>query len=436
MNWKYRYQSDGWLHDFLSYLTFWMLGVHYRRMYMHGLEHFPEGDVPAMIAANHPTAFIDPFTIGHYTARPLYYMTRGDIFRHPTARRILESINMFPVFRTKDGYSDKDRHDPVMEFCLNTLQKGRVICMFSEGQHHYDKRVLHAQKGIARIAFAAYEKFRQPDLQIVPVGLSFWYTDRTRDVNHTIFGPPLYIRDYWARYQQNPAATVLQLCRDIEQAIRPLCYHINDPADDALTEQLLTLARSTRPIGHFPVTVKHRREFDADQQVIAAVNNSSADEKMALSAQCDTYFQALEVTGLSDECVLNPHWFNPVRFIVLLVGLPLFLLGFLGRLPIGLLAHWVTERKVAKREFKSSIYCGIEFIIGALWYFSMFVAALFTLNPVWISLAAAMPLLAWFSRVYREVAARFFGALRVRWSGERPRLLNLRSDIQFPLAQP
>jgi hypothetical protein len=80
---------------------------------------------------------------------------------------------MFPVYRKKDGYGERDRNDEVFDYVKGKLLEGVAVNIFVEGEHHLDKRVLPMQKGIARIAFGTYQDHRLDDLQIVPVGCNY-----------------------------------------------------------------------------------------------------------------------------------------------------------------------------------------------------------------------------------------------------------------------
>ena len=169
MKLRYINKCKGWLYLFGDILLDWHVNLHFRQINLVNMEKILP-DAPVIVAANHPTAFIDPVILGQFSHAPLYFMTRGDIFKNKKVRRILESFNMFPVNRARDGFTGANRLEETNEIVLKSLEERLAICVFVEGQHHADRRIMPVQKGIARISFAAYEKFRQEDLQIVPVG--------------------------------------------------------------------------------------------------------------------------------------------------------------------------------------------------------------------------------------------------------------------------
>jgi 1-acyl-sn-glycerol-3-phosphate acyltransferase len=58
---------------------------------------------PLLIIANHPNSFLDALIIGSYYKRRVYFLARGDAFKKPIHRFLLESLNMIPVYRLREG---------------------------------------------------------------------------------------------------------------------------------------------------------------------------------------------------------------------------------------------------------------------------------------------------------------------------------------------
>lgn len=428
MKYNFRGKSSGFLYHFGKSLLPWQMCNQFRQLYLNGLDSIPT-NTPVLIAANHPTAFLDPVLLGVFTQPPLYFMTRGDLFTKPLARKVFESFNMFPVKRSRDGFNDMDRLDEMTQYVQDSMGDRKALCIFVEGMHHYDKRLLPIQKGIARVAFASYEKHRQDDLQIIPVGCAYWETDQPRDVAYINVGKPIFVKDYWESYQNLPAQATYQLCKDIYEAIKPLCHHVESPEDDKLAERLLHLQRSEHPVPHFPVFRYNTNAFGKEKRVTDWVNNMGDEEKEKLKKKTKKYNNRLKETNISDEALLHPEWASISRWIFIVLCFPLFLAGALARLPIAALANYMMNNKIRKREFKSSIYLGVEFFVGFFWLLSLIIAALISGKALWIGLTLALPLLYWFSIVYKEVAERAFKALRALQHPERKSLLHEREKL-------
>ena len=428
MKFSFRHKSKGFLYVAVERLLSWQAHNQFRRINLSGLESIPL-DVPVLIAANHPTAFVDPVLLGHYIDPPVYFMTRGDIFNKPLARKALEQFNMFPVKRLKDGFSGTDRLDEATEYVMNSMKERNTLCIFPEGQHHHEKRVLTLQKGIARMAFAAYDRFQQVDLQVIPVGCSYWYTDQIRDVAFFNAGTPLFIKDYQEIYQQSPATAVNKLLKDIHAQLCELSFHIEDPADDNLTERLLTLHRSEHPIGHFSMVRQGKQQFDGEQKVIKWVNTMEPEVKQELNKKVKSYLKQVQQAGLRDDALLNTHWTSFTRWIILLLGLPLFLVGWAVRFPVAALASSMVDNKIKKTEFKTSIWFGIELFGGLFWILLLNIAAFLSRQPVLIGIALSTPLLYPFSVVYRDIFDRAHAAFKAKRHPLRAALLAERKKL-------
>ncbi|MBC7776052.1 MAG: 1-acyl-sn-glycerol-3-phosphate acyltransferase [Phycisphaerae bacterium] len=383
-------------------------------------------NTPVLIAANHPTAFIDPIFLCIFFDPPVYNMTRGDIFRKPFFRKLLESFNMFPVFRKREGYQGRDRNEEVFEFCQKKLLSRVAVNIFVEGEHHLDKRVLSMHKGIARIAFGTYESHCLEDLQIVPVGCNYVYGDRTRDEAKIIVGTPLFIKDYWPAYEENPNAAINQLCSDIQVALKSICYHIEDPADDTLAEQLLSLWRNDHPAAHLPIVEYQAPRFWGEKVLLDQLNQMPEPEKNLLRQHTTAYFSALEKVGLKDEALTHPEHASLAWLLFLLPVTPIAIFGFVLEWPVRWLLYRTVKKIVKKREFYTSLLMGMGVIIGGIYLGGMLLGGMLLNAPWLVTLSLMMPLLAWISIFWKETLLRWKNARTAQAHPERERLLALR----------
>ena len=340
---------------------------------------------------------------------------------------------MFPVYRQRDGYGHerRDRNDEVFDFCREKLVEGVAVNIFVEGEHHLDKRVLTMQKGIARIAFGTYEQHKLEDLQIIPVGCNYVAGDELRDEAKLIVGEPLFIKDYWDRYQLNPGATITALCADIKKALISICYNIDDKEDDVLVEQLLTLWRNDHPGVMVPVVETGNSRFLEEKAVIAKVNAMPATEKDVLKEKSTAYFSALGQEGISDEALSRPKQGNLIWIGFFILGLIPALAGYLLSWPIREFAQYITRTKVKKREFRTSIIMGVGTVGAFFYYIIMFIVGLFLGWPFLITLALMLPILTWFSIFWTERFRHWVAARNAKSHPRRQMLLDLRGKVTY-----
>ncbi len=428
MNFKYVGLSDGFFYNLFEPELHLAFRAFFRKIHVNNRHGVPANQ-PVLIACNHPTAFIDPLLLCLYLDPPIYNMTRGDIFRKPFFRRLLENANMFPVFRARDGYTERDRNDGVFEFCEKRLLAGQVVTIYVEGEHRLEKRVRTIQKGLARIAFQTYEKHQLTDLQVIPAGCNYQYGDRPREEAMVNIGQPLFIRDYWEEYQRSPGAAITQLNKDLERGLKENCFHLEGPDDDLLAEQLLTLHRSDQAEPLLPVVHFESRRFAGEKAVLDRLNALPEADKSGLRERCGQYFAALQQSGLEDASLIHPQRGDLGGGILLLLGALPALLGWLSTLPIRWITYQVADKKVKKKEFYGSVVLGVGFLSSLVYYLLWIIICLFTGDPRWIALALLLPLLGWWSILFHELGERWLAARKARQHGQRNHLLDLRKNV-------
>jgi hypothetical protein len=106
---------------------------------------------PLLIIANHPNSFLDALIIGSYYHRRVYFLARGDAFRKPIHRFILESLNMIPVYRLREGKEYLHLNDYAFNKSIDLLSKGFAVLIFIEGTCINSHELQPFKKGTARI---------------------------------------------------------------------------------------------------------------------------------------------------------------------------------------------------------------------------------------------------------------------------------------------
>ncbi|MBN8677451.1 MAG: 1-acyl-sn-glycerol-3-phosphate acyltransferase [Chitinophagales bacterium] len=428
MDYRLIRQSSGTLYWILQPFIHIIFRLLFRKIYLHNRKGI-KPNTPVLIAANHPTAFIDPIFFCIFFDPPVYNMTRGDIFRKPFFRKLLESCNMFPVYRRRDGYEGRERNDEVFEYCKKKLTQRVTVNIFVEGEHHLDKRILPSQKGIARIAFGTYEQHPMEDFQIMPVGCNYFDGSSTRDEAKIIVGEPLMIKNYWESYQKNPGATINQLCRDIETALKKLCYNVEDPQDHPLADQLLLLSHNQHSSTALPVVEHHATPFWPEKAMLDQLNTMPEHEKNTLKDLCNRYFDALKQHGITDASLIRPEHASWTRTLLLIfLALPA-LAGYIIGWPIRRIAYSITRSKVKKKEFYTSALMGIAMVMGLL-YFVLWMSVGLITGYAWIlTVGILMPLLAWISIFWKETGQKWILARKAAALPQRSLLQEMREEI-------
>lgn len=108
-----------------------------------GREHIPtEG--PVIIASNH-RSFLDPFVIGTMAKRPMYYVSKSELFTSRWRAWILGALGAFPVVR---GSGDADMIDTAKAI----LARGDIVLIFPEGSRIRPGSLAEPRRGVGRLA--------------------------------------------------------------------------------------------------------------------------------------------------------------------------------------------------------------------------------------------------------------------------------------------
>ncbi len=106
---------------------------------------------PLLIIANHPNSFLDALIIGSYYKRRVYFLARGDAFKKPIHRFLLESLNMIPVYRLREGKEFLHLNEYAFNKSIDLLNKGFAVLIFIEGICINSNELQPFKKGTARI---------------------------------------------------------------------------------------------------------------------------------------------------------------------------------------------------------------------------------------------------------------------------------------------
>lgn len=223
----------------------YVLRYYYRNIDITGLENIPR-DAPVILAANHPTAFIEPCLLACFQPRTLHFLARGDLYKNRLATATLRALNILPVYRIQDGGYDKlvRNYDTFAE-CYASLSRGQAVMILAEGRCIHEKRLRPLRKGTARIALGAIEHDTTlNEVYVVPVGVNFSAAERFRSAVSIRCGKAIAASEYLGAYRTNPANGIRLLTDRLRNDLSPLVLQVPAAADDGAYDQLLEVVRN------------------------------------------------------------------------------------------------------------------------------------------------------------------------------------------------
>ena len=207
------------LYYFVKYPMSFAFLIYFRKVFRANLHTVPKGK-PVIFAVNHPTAFIDPVMVATYMGPTVHFILRGDVFTSRIIKWILASLRTVPIFRFRDGFESLRRNQETFDFCYRLLRDNKPVLILAEGHVLHAKRLKPVQKGVARMAFGAYDAYGQEDTLIVPVGVNYTDSDRFRSYAMIEYGEAIALKDYLELYREDERKAIKQLTDEIQKRMR------------------------------------------------------------------------------------------------------------------------------------------------------------------------------------------------------------------------
>jgi 1-acyl-sn-glycerol-3-phosphate acyltransferase len=126
---------------------------------------------PVLLACNHPNSFLDGIILDVLFERPLYSLTRGDVFKKPFYIKLLRSLNLLPVYRISEGAKNLPINYTTFGVCKDIFQKNGIVIIFSEGKCINEWHLRSLKKGTARLSVSCWKE--NIPLKVLPVGINY-----------------------------------------------------------------------------------------------------------------------------------------------------------------------------------------------------------------------------------------------------------------------
>ncbi len=403
--------------------------VFFKKIYICNQERIPR-DKAVILAANHPTAFIDPIMVACFQKRRIYTFVRGDAFEKPIFNLMLRDFYMIPIYRRKDGLDQVKQNQQSFEESYRIIQQGKVLMIMAEGGTNPTNILNPIQKAPARVALSCLEEAPELDIEIIPVGVN--YTDRNqfRSEIKLVFGESIHPKNHLQQYKQNEQKGIRELTDELSKRLHELVVEI-PKEDERLLTGLLTIIRNNHRPPFLPIVRRNIEPLQKELKLAQWVKQLSPPQKQQLTEHFSAYENLLKKCGVTDFSVVNSNSFNLLTTLFLILSFPLFFLGIvLNGLP-AILANNFARKKIKRKAYISSIIVGVGLGLYLL-YALLLVVFLAVYSPILLLPAVfILPLFGFFSLYFYDLqkawkAGRQFNRLNKE---QRTELLKKRTEV-------
>lgn len=347
------------LYRILNWLFILAVKGYFRSISIRGLEQVPTKGA-LLLAANHTSAFMDPIVLGVHIRRTLYFLSRGSAFKKKLVAALLGKLHMIPVFRPEFEPDDVGRNEATFVKCYDHLSVGKVILIFPEGVSKTERRLRPLKTGIARIGLGAEARNNfQLGVTIVPIGINYSNPHQFQSDVFVNVGQPIILQDFKESYFQDEKTTVRAVMRQLQSELEKRTVIIEDERLEQLVGLIEKLYRSELRDDDLPAD-KLRQDFYLSKDIVAAVqwhNINQPDKVMAFDRRIRSYLHHADRLNLRDTHLKTTHQATTIfRDILLLaLGFPLFLTGWMVNVIPFKLAEWVSRKIRVREDFVGSI---------------------------------------------------------------------------------
>ena len=336
---------------------------YFKNLQINGLENIPKNG-PVFLAANHPSAFMDPMVIVTITKRSLFMLAKGVLFQNQFLKWLLPHLNIIPIYRSHETPELTIKNKEVFSKCYMHFAKGGAILAFPEGISLTERKIKKIQSGAARICLGAEaENNFSLDVKIVTIGLNFSNPHKFQSDLYINIDKPINVSDYYDQYKQDTFKAAHALTDAIRDRLEAQVIAIQDSEMDKLVSniEIIFKAQILEDLGHSPKIMAH--DFNTTRQISDSVHyflEKDPQRVENLKNKISTYLNKLENLSLDDKLIKGVEKTKPIfdtilSIFFLTLGAPFFIYGFVNNFLPFRIPFWCARSFSKRPEFHGSI---------------------------------------------------------------------------------
>ena len=311
-----------------------MLRIFYPSMETEGVA-YANHPGPTLLCGNHPNTLADPLMAGIHLDYQTYFLANAGLWLNPVMAFIIDPF-CIPVARPKDkeAGADKGSKDEVFNRTFQALESGKIMYIAPEAYSELERKLRKIKAGAASLALEGEARNDwKLGVTLQPVGINYESPTTAFSRAFVRYGEPIAAAEWREAYEKSPMRAVRGLTNPLSERMEGLLIQTRDKAEERCLRRVERSVQHDRPLS---VSAHHYRT-QAILTWIRGLEEGRREELCALSAEYD---ELLRDNGQLDLAYSE----HPRRRITLplVLGLPLFLYGFLNHLPwlLGMRAAW------------------------------------------------------------------------------------------------
>jgi len=366
-------QKAGVLYTMLSVWIRLGIRVYFSKVSLRGFENIPQKGT-LMLVANHQNALLDALVVAVHIKRPIYFITRADVFNRPLIARFLNAINMLPIFRQRDNVDTITLNKPIFEKTAKILHQQGAILIFPEGNQARVRNIRPLQKGFARMGFGAAELSNfENSIQIVPIGINYTNHTESRGSIFLQAGNPVLFKDYYPLFIENQQKALKEIASAISPLIQSLIIHIPNSDDYPVINKLSSFYLKVRSEN---LNLKNDDFLlhQLEQQIADSLGNEriiNPENFKSITGLFDDFNRINKNYKLSPETLAKlpiPFLSYALQWLMIFLIMPFALFGWVNHLPAISLTKYIVKSNVKDHNFLASVKFLSAMILFSLFY--------------------------------------------------------------------
>ena len=321
---------------------------------------------PTILVSNHPNTLIDPLQVAARVNRIVYFLANASLFKTPFQNWFFNTFFCIPVERPEDTNGKPIQNTQNFARADQHLSKGRILYIAPEGYSYKGRKLMKVKTGTARIALSAEQAndFKL-GLKILPVGLNYESPYKSRSKIWIHVGEPIEASSYKAAYEENSFSAARALTDTLEENMRSLILHTNDPREDKLLHYMEKIAQQENPL-------PQKENYFRSKDLLASLQAWRAKEETSweiFATDLEQYFDLLENKRLEDSNVACSGSCGILgRSLVAFLGLPFFLYGWLNNFLPAYIPVFLVRKLKLSVEYDATVKTITSLITFPLFY--------------------------------------------------------------------